>query len=185
MEIWKDIKGYEGLYQVSNMGNVRSCNWRNQGVTQNLYLKVHNKGYKHIELVKNGKRKSHLVHRLVAEAFLPNPNNYPVVNHIDEVKTNNNVENLEWCTLSQNMRAYYDNHCGTNRLSRNQGKRRKVWNNDTWKRVNQLDDKGELIRTWGCSLEVARTNNWPQWSISQCCRGKRHKAYGYRWEYAD
>ena len=187
MELWKDIKGYEGLYQVSTEGNVRSCNWRNRGFTRNLFLKVHNKGYHQVELVKDGKKKTFLVHRLVAETFLPNVNGYSIVNHIDEVKTNNNVENLEWCTLSQNSKAYYTNHPKANCFPRHReaNKHNKSLHGDTWKRVCQLKMSGEIIKIWESALEVARTNNWSQWSISECCRGKTSKAYGYKWKYAD
>ena len=96
-EIWKDISGYEGLYQVSNFGNVKSLNWRRTGKPKNLYLKAHNRGYLQVELAKNGVKKSFMVHRLVAEAFIKNPNGFPVINHKDEDKANNSVENLEWC----------------------------------------------------------------------------------------
>ena len=85
-EIWRDVVGYEGLYQVSNKGNVKSLNWKNRGYERNLYLKPHNKGYLQVELAKDGKKKCFVVHRLVAIAFIPNPHKHPQVNHIDENK---------------------------------------------------------------------------------------------------
>lgn len=105
-EIWKDIKGYEGFYQVSNLGRVKSL----ERVTINnrivheriLKLKRDRSGYKRCCLCKDRNRKFFGVHRLVAEAFIPNVNNYPVVNHKDEVKDNNIVDNLEWCTIKYN-----------------------------------------------------------------------------------
>lgn len=109
-EIWKDIKGYEGKYQVSNYGSVKTLNYRRTG-TARLLIPKNDKGYLAVGLYKNGKRKMFLIHRLVAEAFIPNPENLPQVNHIDEDKTNNYVENLEWCTQS------YNNNYGT-RLKR-------------------------------------------------------------------
>ena len=100
-EIWKDIDGYEGLYQISNLGNVKSLNYRNQGIERILTPKCNNAGRLWVELARNGDRKPMLIHRLVAMAFIPNPNGYPQVNHMDENPKNNRVDNLEWCTAEQ------------------------------------------------------------------------------------
>lgn len=103
MEIWKPIANYEGLYEVSNEGNVRSLNYRHTGKVQVLKLSVNRYGYLQVNLhSKEGKQKTYKVHRLVAQAFIPNPNNLPEVNHKDENKTNNCVENLEWCDRKYN-----------------------------------------------------------------------------------
>lgn len=102
MEIWKDIEGYEGLYQVSNMGNIKSLR-----TNKNCYLS-NSKIYKRVLLSKNGKAKGYSVHRLVAQAFIPNPNNYPCVNHLDYNGSNNKASNLEWCTYAENNN--YRNH---------------------------------------------------------------------------
>ena len=101
-EIWKDIKGYEGLYQVSNLGRVKSLSRKNHPKEEFRNLITNSKGYLIVNLLKNNKGKTNKVHRLVAEAFIPNPNNYPQVNHKDENKTNNHVDNLEWCTNKYN-----------------------------------------------------------------------------------
>lgn len=101
-QIWKDIEGYKGLYQVSNTGRVRSLNYLHTGKTKVMKQGTNKGGYKVIGLHRNGKRKVHSVHRLVALAFIPNPNNYPFINHKDENKTNNAVWNLEWCTPKYN-----------------------------------------------------------------------------------
>ena len=105
-EIWKDVVNYEGYYQVSNLGNVRSLphitinQRKRKGRMRKPYTNW--KGYLAVCLCKDGKCKSYQVHRLVAQAFLPNPNNYPMINHKDENKKNNNVSNLEWCDVTYN-----------------------------------------------------------------------------------
>lgn len=104
MEEWKDIKGYESLYKVSNLGKVKSIN--NDMILSDA---VNSNGYKTVVLYKNGNRLTHTVHKLVATAFLNNPNNYPCVNHKDENRKNNNVDNLEWCSYSYNN-TYNDVH---------------------------------------------------------------------------
>ena len=105
-EVWKDIEGYEGLYQVSNLGRVKGINdymKYKSGRILTQYLMDRGKGYYKVWLYKNTKRKMCYVHRLVAQAFIPNPNNYPDINHKDENSRNNVVENLEWCTEAYNM----------------------------------------------------------------------------------
>ena len=100
-EIWKDIPGYEGKYEVSNLGNVRSLNYNRSGEPK-LLKQGNVNGYKVVILYKDGKKKTCNVHRLVAMTFIPNPDNLPIVNHKDEDKSNNNVNNLEWCTYKYN-----------------------------------------------------------------------------------
>ena len=102
-ESWKDIEGYEGIYQVSNKGNVKSL-VDNNGLSREKVLKhlKDRNGYLRVILYKNKTSKHLFVHRLVAKAFIENTNNFPCINHIDECKTNNVVTNLEWCTHKQN-----------------------------------------------------------------------------------
>lgn len=101
-EEWKDIKGYEGLYQVSNKGRVKSL--KNKGVDRECILKVvTNRGYLQVRLCKNSNVKTLKIHRLVAEAFIPNPDNKPCIDHINTERTDNSVENLRWCTQKENM----------------------------------------------------------------------------------
>ena len=103
MEIWKDINGYEGLYQVSNTGKVMSLSYRGTIGAWKILTPIYNKGYETVQLHKNGKTIRKYVHRLVAETFVPNPNKYKVVNHKDEDITNNKADNLEWRTAGYNV----------------------------------------------------------------------------------
>ncbi len=103
-ELFRDIEGYEGLYQISNLGNVRSF----KAVSKGGNLKpVYRKGYLTVTLRKNGVSKIHSIHRLIATAFIPNPDNLPCVNHKDGNKLNNDLSNLEWCTYSHNNKHAY------------------------------------------------------------------------------
>lgn len=172
-EVWKDIPGYEGLYQVSDHGNVRSLNWRNRGFVRNLYLKKHNRGYRHVELRKAGKVKAFTVHRLVATAFIPNPNNYSTVNHKDEDKTNNTVSNLEWCSMSQNMKHTIGLHRDRYHVEGEPFSRTE--------KVVQMSKSGNVLRVWDNLISIKHETGWNQWSIDQCCRGIRKTAYGYLW----
>jgi 16S rRNA A1518/A1519 N6-dimethyltransferase RsmA/KsgA/DIM1 with predicted DNA glycosylase/AP lyase activity len=101
-EVWKGIDGYDD-YQVSNLGNVRSLNYNHTGVAKNLVQTKHREGYYRLSLWADKKPKWFFVHRLVAQAFIPNPNDYPIINHKDEDKTNNNADNLEWCSQKYNL----------------------------------------------------------------------------------
>lgn len=161
-EIWKDVKGYEGLYQISNMGRVWSVRKQN-------YLRPYEaNGYLKVSLIaKNGKLKREYVHRLVALAFIDNPDNLPVVNHKDGNKNNNDVNNLEWVTRSYNV--YHSYHV--------------------------LNNKGcckpvlcvELDKVFESGAEAAKYLNLKSsTAISECCNNKRGKktAGGYHWSWA-
>ena len=126
IEIWKDIQGYEGLYQVSNFGNVISLNFRNKKEKYKIAQRILNNGYFSVTIHKNGKKQTIEVHRLVAIAFLPNPFNLPCVNHINENKLDNRAENLEWCTWS------YNNKYGKGNKKRTESKK------NTWKKKKNV-----------------------------------------------
>lgn len=187
-EVWKDIKGYEGLYQVSNLGRVKSVTHDvvdsigRHSVKEGRILSLRNStktGYPTINLTKNGKFKSFNIHRLVAEAFIPNPNNLPCVNHKDESRDNNCVSNLEWCTYK------YNNTYGT------ASKRRKISltnyyeaHEEVLKPVVQYSVDGSLICEYKSIREAEKTLGLDVSSgISACCAGKLHTAYGYVWRY--
>ena len=164
-EEWRDIEGYEGLYQVSNLGRVKSLNYRGcKGNTSILKPRLTKKGYETINLCKDGKVKNVKIHRLVARTFIPNPNNYSQVNHKDENKTNNNVKNLEWCTNKYNL---------------NYGTRNKRAAKTMGKKIVCVAT-GEIFNG---IREASRKYNIDRSDISKCCQGKRKTAGGYKWEY--
>ena len=171
-EVYKDIEGYEGLYQVSNKGRVKSLK-NNKTKKEKILKPFIVKGYLQVILCKNNTIKGLKIHRLVAKSFIENPNNYPCVNHKDECKTNNVVENLEWCTQKYNI------NFGT----RNKRTSEKLINrNDKSKQVYQYTKDGELIKVWESTRECGR-NGFDQRHISDCCLGKQKTHKGYIWSY--
>lgn len=178
-EIWKDVVGYEGLYKVSNLGNVIS-NRRNYSKGLWYLSQFNNNGYLRVSLVVNEKKKSYLVHRLVAEAFIPNPENKETVNHIDGCKTNNRVDNLEWATKQENTLHAINTGLRPLDPPRNP---HKGADNVLSKRVYQYDKDGNFIREWGCSGDAARELHFRQNCIQRACRGERQTYQGYIWKY--
>ena len=176
LEIWRtavyDDEIYEGLYKVSNFGRILSLNYRNTGKPELMTPGKDTNGYSIVNLYKNGEYKTCLVHRLVAQTFLPNPDNLPQVNHIDENKKNNRVDNLEWKSPKGNC-----NH-GT----RNERIFEKTTNGKCSKKVLQFSKSGEFIREWPSVMECSR-NGYDFRNVSACCLGKRKTAYGFKWEY--
>ena len=164
-ELWKDIDGYEGLYQVSNLGNVKSLNYNRTGKERILKPGNNGLGYLNVLLCKNGKTKTFKIHRLVANAFIPNPYNKPEVNHKDENKTNNCVDNLEWMTSKEN------NNYGTR-------------NERISKLVLQFTKNGEFVKEWLSMHQIEIELGFANSHISECCNGKRKTAYGYIWKFA-
>lgn len=181
-EEWRDVVGFEGQYKVSNYGRVLSVSRIvNSGPhggkrkTENVLLKkrITPKGYERVYLNDKGRTRFLFVHRLVAIAFIPNPENKLQVNHIDGVKTNNHVENLEWCTNSENQLHAY--RIGLNRVTGRAG-RKKV-------PVEMIDRKtNTVIQSFESMNEAARRTGIPQPNIRKVIIGERNHAGGYGWK---
>ena len=168
-EIWKDIDGYEGLYQVSNLGNVKSLNYRHTGKERILKPGNNGLGYLQVNLCKNRKTRHFTIHRLVAKAFLENPDNKSDVNHKDEDKTNNCVDNLEWMTRKDNIN--YGTH--NERMAKSRSKS-----------VLQFTKNGKFVKEWPSVIQIERDLGFSSGNISQCCNGKYKSAYEYIWKFA-
>lgn len=188
-EVWKPIEGYEGIYEISNLGrikslsrDVKSCYGHIAHRVERIKVpKKEHDGYMVVSLYKNSAMKTMNVHRLVAMAFVPNPHNYPCINHKDENKTNNFVfvnhdgtvdyekSNLEWCTYK------YNSNYGT-AISRTASKRRK--------KVVQYDISGNQIAIYNSIREAARLNGICESGISSCCSGRKNYGIvgGFVWK---
>lgn len=181
-EEWKTIDGFPN-YEVSNFGNVRSKDRTvlrkgNPATIKGMVLKSRDvKGYMRVVLY-NGSRVNHrayYVHRLVAEAFVPNPNNLPCINHKDEDKKNNNADNLEWCTYK------YNSNYGTAIERRVQ---HQDWDSIAMKKaspIQQIDKSGNVVGTWESMIECERQTGFKCATISRCCSGKLKTYKGYIW----
>lgn len=165
-ETWAYIKGYEGKYMVSNTGLVKALNFMNTGKERIMRQSLNGKGYHQLCLTLNNKKRTWRVHRLVAEAFVPNPNGYPTVNHIDENKDNNSAQNLEWCTFTYNSKyGTRAERCG--------------------KPVIQLDLDGNRLQRFPSVAEAARVSGADRRHIGTCAGGnpRRKTVGGYKWVY--
>lgn len=167
-EMWIDIVGYEGKYQVSSFGNVRSLDYRQTGKTKILKPFDSGRGYSKIKLCVDGKQNTLSIHRLVAKAFIPNPIGKREVNHINGNTKDNNVENLEWVTSKENMQLAYRN--GQVKLPR-------VFP------VVQLLKNGQVVRRWECASIAALTIGIDASSLTKCCKGKLKHCGGFMWKY--
>ena len=179
-EIWKDVDGYEGKYQISKLGNVMSLNYAGRGYARKLTPKCNNSGRLWVELLDGGKRKCMLIHRLVALAFIPNPENLPQINHKDENPKNNAVENLEWCDQKYNIRYSLERHPERYKEKRQTAKYGRRLN----LKVDQFDKDGNFIKRWPNSRTIHVETKMSDWGISECCRGNRKTAHGFIWRYA-
>lgn len=199
--MWKDIDWTEGRYSVSDRGEVRSndrlvynngtgCTYQIKGKILRQYK--NNKGYLYVDLCISGIPKRYLVHRLVAETFIENPNNYPIINHKDCNPLNNTVENLEWCTYQDNIR--YCVSLGRQNLQ-TEKRQQAIHAPHTWlhTKVRQYSLNGDFIQefesltaaaNWLVSNGITK-NKGAKSNISACCKGKNKTSYGYKWEYAN
>lgn len=166
-EIWKDIEGYEGDYQVSNFGRVKSLKFGKELILKPV---ITTKKYLQVNLCKNKIRKVYHIHRLVAQAFISNPNSLPQVNHKDENPSNNSVENLEWCDCKYNINFGTHNQRSAEKRS---------------KPVLQYTKSGDFIKEWKSLTEVHTNLGFNIACISYCCLGKYKYAYGFIWKYKD
>lgn len=178
MEIWKDIKGYEGLYQVSSEGRVKSLKYGKEKI---LKSGKNSGGYLKVQLCKEGKIRHYLVHKLVAQAFIPNPNNKPFIDHINTIKTDNRVENLRWCTQKENQNNPITKIKFKNNYKPCLGKFGK--SHPVSKPILQFTLDGELVRKWDSITDAEKEIGFCHSNISKCCEGKRKSAFGYIWKY--
>lgn len=186
-EIWKDIAGYEGYYQISNRGRVKSLTRKTkyQNTTRKLKEKIKSAfisttGYERVELSRDNSNKKYNVHRLVATAFIPKIEGKEFVNHINGIKTDNRVENLEWCSCSENeLHAY---RIG---LAKNSEKQRKAVSKyakeNRVKPIIQLGIDGSFIKEWKSAIEASEKLKIGNKTISNCVTGRSKTAGGYKW----
>lgn len=180
-EIWKPVKGFEGLYEISNFGRIKSLNYRRTGKEKIMKPKKHRGGYLFVHLCRNGKYKRFYVHRLVGIAFIPNPEGLPEINHKNEDKTNNVVSNIEWCdrrynlnfgTYNERMSAVLTNHHAFSKPVE----------------ASKYPDFREICLRFASTMEAGR-KGYHQGNVSACCRGcfnreGNNKYKGLYWRYA-
>ena len=177
-EEWKDIKGFEGKYKVSNTGKVLSLHFRKKNNPRLLKHTLSRLGYWTVSIC----GKDRLVHRLIAEAFIPNPENKPHIDHINTITTDNRIENLRWVTPKENlhnpitferrrkiMKALFGNKFGVEA--------------HVHKKVYQYSLDGKFIKEWLCMSDACRYYKIDSGSITRCCQGKYNAVGGFQWRY--
>ena len=168
-EIWCDVRGYEGLYQVSNWGRVKSLNYKHTGKEGILKPGKTKRGYLYVSLCKEEKRKKHYIHRLVLQNFSPVENMDELqVNHINENKEKNYLSNLEWCTCKENC-----NHGTRNARA---AEKKSI-------PIAQLTLDGKFVKAWKSIHDAEREGGFDQGNINKCCQGKFKTHKGYKWQY--
>lgn len=177
MEEWKFIVGFE-KYMVSNLGRVKSLNYKRTGKEQLLLPNKNNRGYLWVTLYKNGADKKCLIHRLVAEAFIPNPDNLSQVNHINENKTDNRVDNLEWCSAIYNM-----NYGERTKKQSETRKKLRMLPPRQDKAVEMFTLEGDKVAEFVSIADAARQNNFTESSVGACVRGYSKTCHGVVFRY--
>jgi len=178
IEVWKPVVGYEGLYEVSDQGRIKSLPRKgNHNILCYLKPALNKKGYLQVALTKGDSLKSYPLHKLVALTFIPNddPEHKTQVNHINEIKTDNRACNLNWMTPKENV------NWGTGQYRAAQKRKSNGYYNQ--KKVIQMTLDGEVVKIWPSTSEAGR-NGFQQTSVSACCRGIRNKHKDFKWKYA-
>lgn len=187
VEIWKDIKGYEGFYQVSNLGRIKRIEKQitmyNKNTKYNKVIKEkelkqtkNKKGYLYVSLCKNGEIKKQRVHRLVAEAFLEKKDGFNEINHRNEKRHDNRAENLEYCTHVYNLN--YGNH--NQKLSKTLRE-----NNKNKIKIIQMDRKGNILNEYESLMDASRSTNIPEPNICACCKGIYKQTHNFIFKYKE
>lgn len=204
-EIWKDIKGYEGLYQVSNLGRIKSLKRQREvnlmystkaTVPERILKYGTSQGYLAVTLAKNKVNTKIRVHKLVALNFIPNPENKPHINHKDGNKHNNSVDNLEWVTPKENTKHAIENGlltsvCSFKGYRHTEKAKQRIREGNKWgssknhKIINQYDKNGGFVKQWHGFVEIENELRFDKRNIQSCCKNRIPSAYGFIWRYAN
>ena len=189
-EIWKDIEGYEGKYQVSNCGRVKSLGrfiekkGQSPAYLHERILSTHiHKGYEMIGLYSNNKGKTFSVHRLIANAFIPNPNNFPHIDHINTISTDNRIENLRWVNRSMNMMNEITHKKRSEYWKEKTKKGKNAWVERKKRKVIALDEKYNIVYKFNTITEAAKFINTNHANICVACKDIRKTSKGFHWQY--
>jgi hypothetical protein len=183
-EAWRDVIGWEGYYQVSDIGRVKGLErmvfsiktGKLAYIQKEKIIVQHGKKYKQVNLYRDSKLHHYYVHILMAQAWIPNPHNKPEVNHKDGDCRNNVIDNLEWATRSENIQHSYD--IGIRVKKSVYGK-----DNPLSRPILQLTINGEFLKKWDCISDASKSFLPKTGAISNCCRGKLKTSFGYKWKY--
>lgn len=188
-EIWKDVIHYENLYQVSNLGRVRSLDRKTrikhkERIFKGAILKpiLKNTGYYVVSLHNNGRQEQHHIHRLVAESFCERKTGQDVVDHINTDTTDNRAENLRWTTIKGNVNNPISAKKRTDAV-KDACRGKFGAKHPTSKAVLQLTMSGKLIKRWACASDAVRELGADSGGIAHCCKGEMHSHKGFKWQY--